>query len=105
MRATRFPLQLGVRYREPGQVDWQVAQTANVSASGVLVQSNDVPEINTSLEFRLTLARASGPPSQGEVAGLGRVVRLVLPPERPLFCGFALAIDEYIFSSAPMTPA
>jgi len=100
MRAPRFPLQLALRYRAVGQMEWRRAQTANVSASGVLVEAREVPDLNTPLEFRLMLPEPGTSDARSEVLGRGHVVRQVMPPERPLF-GFALAIDEYDF--APTT--
>lgn len=97
MRAPRFPLKLAVSYRAVGQHEWQHARTANVSSSGVLVQTADTLEVNTALEFRLALAPEDSISRRSEVAGRGHVVRQVKPPERTSF-GFALAIDEYDFS-------
>lgn len=96
MRALRFPLQLSVRYRPIGQLEWRTAETANVSASGVLVQTSHAPAVDTRVEFRLALPARASAASHGEVSGHGHVVRQVTPPERQQY-GFALAIDEYDF--------
>jgi PilZ domain len=97
MRAPRFPLKLDVVYRAPGQLEWQQAQTANVSSSGVLVQAQYAPQVNTPLEFRLALAPRQGSGTRSHVSGRGHVVRQVLSPDRASL-GFALAIDEYDFT-------
>src|SRR6059036_3430616 len=89
MRAQRFPLQLSVRYRLVGQLEWHRAQTENISASGVLVQAPDAPQVNTRLEFRLALPPRGVSNGRGEVSGRGTVVRQVMPPERHLH-GFAV---------------
>ena len=99
MRAPRFPLQLPVQYRPVGQLEWLSAETANVSASGVLVQASDVPEVDTPVEFRLTLAPRPSAARHGEVSGRGRVVRQVCPREGHRD-GFALAIDDCDFLPA-----
>jgi PilZ domain len=96
MRAPRFPLQLSVQYRPVGQLEWHTAETANVSASGVLVQASSAPEVDTHLEFRLMLPPRRSAVGQAEVSGRGHVVRQVAPPQGQLR-GFALAIDECDF--------
>jgi hypothetical protein len=96
MRAPRFPLQLAMRYRPLGG-EWRHATTGNVSASGVFVQVQNPPKLNTHIEFKLALTgtEMAGP---GEVHGRGRVVRVVPTVERPQ-AGFAVAIEEYDFLS------
>lgn len=96
MRAPRFPLQLPVQYRPVGQLEWHTAETANVSASGVLVQAPHAPEVDTPLEFRLMLSSQRSDARHGEVTGRGRVVRQVAPQEGQRD-GFALAIDDCNF--------
>jgi hypothetical protein len=101
MRAPRFPLQLPVQYRPVGQLEWHTAETANVSASGVLVQAPHAPEVDTPLEFRLMLPPRPSAARRGEVSGRGHVVRQVSPQEGQQY-GFALAIDECGF--LPVNP-
>jgi hypothetical protein len=96
MRAPRFPLQLAMRYRPLGG-EWRHATTGDVSSSGVFVQVQNPPKINTHIEFKLALA-ATDTGAPGEVHGRGRVVRVVAPIERPQ-AGFAVAIEEYDFLS------
>jgi len=96
MRAPRFPLQLILRYRAIGEGEWRQAQTANVSASGALVDARDLLELNTALEFSLALREMDAGAARSEVFGRGRIVRQVAPPEHPCR-GFALVIDEYDF--------
>jgi hypothetical protein len=100
MRALRFPLQLAVEYRPIGQPHWQAAETANVSASGLLVQTPTPPDVDTEIEFRLALPTRPSASRHGEVSGRGHVVRQVAPPER--LQGFAVAIDDYDF--LPVNP-
>lgn len=95
MRANRFPLQLPVRFRPVGASDWRHGKTENVSASGVLLHVRDPPQVDTTVEFSLTLDAAK-PGGRGEVAGRGRVVRVIGAPERPER-SFAIAIEQYNF--------
>jgi hypothetical protein len=96
VRAARFPLQLSVRFRPVGQLEWHTAETANVSASGVLVQASNAPQVDTPLEFRLMLTPRRSAARHGEVSGRGHVVRQVSPAQGDLY-GFALAIDNCDF--------
>lgn len=96
MRAPRFPLQLPVQYRPVGQLEWHTAETANVSASGVLVQASVAPEVDTPLEFRLILPPRPSAARHAHVSGRGHVVRQVSPEEGQQD-GFALAIDHCDF--------
>jgi len=97
MRAQRFPLQLSVEYRPVGRGPWQRASTANISTSGVLVYEPNPPTIDTRIEFRLRLP-SRGLPACGEVAGLGRVVRVAESRHRAE-SGFAVKIERYDFRS------
>ena len=96
MRAPRFPLQLPVQYRPVGQLEWHTAETANVSASGVLVQASVAPDVDTPLEFRLMLPPRLSAARHAQVSGRGHVVRRVSPLEGQQY-GFALAIDHCDF--------
>ena len=96
MRALRFPLQLAVEYRPVGQPGWIVAETANVSASGLLVETPTPPAVDTEIEFRLALPIRPSASRHGKVSGRGHVVRQVVCPRRTPR-GFAVAIDNYDF--------
>lgn len=102
MRAPRFPLHLPVRYRPIGRDEWREATTANISASGVLVDDAEPLQVETRVEFALVLQGADTA-GLGQVAGRGRVVRLTTPDERPE-PGFAVAIDDYTFFHTPEEP-
>jgi PilZ domain len=99
MRAPRFPLNLAVRYRPLGHAEWRQATTGNISASGVLVHDAEPLQVETRVEFALVL-QGTEPAGLGQVAGLGRVVRLIGPDERTE-PGFAVAIDDYTFFHTP----
>ena len=99
MRAPRFPLHLPVRYRPLGHPEWRQATTTNISASGVLVHNAEPLQVSTQIEFSLVL-HGSEPAGLGQVAGRGRVVRVIAPEERSE-PGFAVAIDDYNFFHTP----
>ncbi len=96
MRAPRFRLDLTVRYRPVGDVEWREAQTGNISSSGVLLRADDDLPVETRLEMRLALSLREPAARGGEVSCVGRVVRVVAEPDADPR-GFAVAIDEYAF--------
>ena len=96
MRAPRFRLDLTVRYRPVGDLEWRQAKTGNISSSGVLLRVEDPLPLDTRLELRVALALSDQTPRNGEVSCVGRVVRLVSTPMDDTH-GFAVAIDEYAF--------
>jgi hypothetical protein len=97
MRAPRFRLDLPVRYRPVGAVEWRQAKTGNISSSGLLLRAEDALPLETRLELRVVLS-VSEPSAvrNGEVSCVGRVVRVVGAPQNDPH-GFAVAIDEYAF--------
>ena len=61
MRAPRFPLRLAVRYRRIGDHEWRRGETENISRSGVLIRSDDPPELDATVELLVALdVRKSG---------------------------------------------
>jgi PilZ domain-containing protein len=102
MRAARFPLHLPVRYRAMGQPEWRQATTRNISASGVLVEGADPLAVATELEFSLVLQGSQPAADSGQVAGRGRVVRIITAPESAV-PGFAIAIADYQFLLPPVS--
>jgi len=96
MRAPRFRLDLTVRYRPVGDVEWRQAKTGDISSSGLLLRADDALPLDTRLELRVVLAVSEPTPRAGEVSCVGRVVRLVGAPQGHS-SAFAVAIDEYAF--------
>ena len=101
MRAPRFPLHLPAHYRPAGDLRWQDATTLDISSSGVLFRADQLPPLNSSVEFRFSLGpndqkgfpREDGHESvAGEVVGQGRVVRVSTEAAQP---GFAVVFDRY----------
>ncbi len=75
-RATRYRLELPVRYRRSGAAQWCQGKTSNISRSGVLFCSHETDSLapGSVLEVLLTLA-PEGEPAAAEVLCLGPVVR------------------------------
>ena len=95
MRAPRFPLNLPVWFRPQKQRIWQKTSTENISATGVLVRWPEPLPIDTPVEFRLTLPSRHAARRGGEVAGKGRVTRVIAAPVERADSGFAIKIEHY----------
>lgn len=95
MRAPRFPLHLPVWFRPAGNDSWRHSHTENISASGVLVRWRDPLPLDTTVEFRFTLPPNDTAHVGAEVAGRGRVARIVATPIERSESGFAIAIEQY----------
>ena len=74
-RAQRFELQIPLRYRAGGEVDWHRGTTKNISRSGVLFQGEDWAEPRSHLELNLRLPRENGVDRAAELACRGTVTR------------------------------
>jgi hypothetical protein len=101
MRAPRFLLHLQAHYRQVGDLEWHVATTFDVSSSGALFHADNLPPLNSLVEFQFSLAsgersgpggsdRPGAPP--GDVVGEGRVVRLSTGADQQ---GFAVTFERY----------
>jgi hypothetical protein len=74
-RAFRFPLNLPVRYRAPGDQRWHDARTSNISYSGLLFISGEAIEVSTKLEVVLRFKQIRSDRPTGEAVATGTVVR------------------------------
>jgi len=50
-RAARHELRIPLRYRLGGQEDWRQGETVNISESGLLFSSNEMLEVDASVEI------------------------------------------------------
>lgn len=97
MRAPRFPLHLPVRYRRLGDHQWRRGETENISRSGVLIRSDDPPELDATVELLVALDVRKTGADAGEVLCSGRVVRYVSPSDNHSRPGSAVAIEQFNF--------
>ena len=74
-RAQRFELQIPLRYRAGGEVDWHRGTTRNISRSGVLFHGEDWAEPRSHLELNLRFPRENGVERAAELACRGTVTR------------------------------
>ncbi|MFB3921786.1 MAG: PilZ domain-containing protein [Terriglobia bacterium] len=79
-RASRFPVELPLRYRPLGELGWVEGRTINVSRSGVLFAVDELLPEETPIELAFDLPpEMGGGPGEG-VTCRGQVVRTILPP-------------------------
>jgi hypothetical protein len=98
-RATRYPIQTPVRFRERGKADWQEGTTLNISRTGVLFQSEiDLPP-KTLIEMQIALPHDIVGEPTANVLCWGPVVRTdQLITEKSGQPALAAAILRYRFS-------
>jgi hypothetical protein len=89
--AVRFPMQLGLLIRTPdGELE---AVTDNISANGILFTGKRLPQVDSLIEFTITMpAAVMGTPEDVTVQCVGRVVRSEQHGEA---MQAAAIIDEY----------
>ncbi|MFB3814662.1 MAG: PilZ domain-containing protein [Terriglobales bacterium] len=92
--ARRFPLQLPVAVTASNRR--QCTETENISAGGVLLQLDSDIEVGATVEFTISMPKASlGAPKDVVVNCVGRVVRCKPAGRRRTI---AVVIDEYEFA-------
>lgn len=74
-RATRHDLRVPLRYRREGQQEWCPGETINMSESGVLFSSDQLLEVDASLEITF---QTSGSPLLQSSTRRAQVVRRTL---------------------------
>jgi PilZ domain len=97
VRAQRFPLRIGLRFRRVGDPAWHRGEIKNISHSGILIRAEDFLPVQLEIEFRLALAVEKFDGEPPAVSCRGRVVRTVSPSDDEPWPGAAVAIEEYDF--------
>jgi hypothetical protein len=83
-RSERFNIQTPVRFRIRGEWKWRTGSIANISASGMLIRTEDPVQAGTVIEMRFVLPLEMGPGTRAaEAACRGVVVRIVECPDVP----------------------
>lgn len=96
-RATRFPIETSLLFRERGQCEWRVASTLNLSHSGMLFRTQGpLPLVGCAVEFVLMLP-VNGLAPTPEIRGIGKVVRLTAEP----LPAAAMTIESHAFDCRP----
>jgi len=90
-RATRFALNLPLRYRVRGEVAWSYGMTENISCSGALVRTGAQRALATSVELEVVLPGTDA--GGARVIGHGSVTRT--PGSIGGDDAIAMSIDRY----------
>ena len=93
--AVRFPMRLAIRvHTELGELD---AVTENISANGLLFVGDQLPEIDSRIEFTIAMpAAVMGSATDVSIHCIGRVVRHYLQDGKKKA---AAVIDEYFLKA------
>ena len=97
-RAQRFPIHIPIRYRIPRSQGWLVANTENVSRSGVLFRTECLFDLASTLDLRLELPPTNGNGVHVEVVCKGEVVRVEQTHDAEGSQDVAVAIHRYRFA-------
>lgn len=95
-RSRRFPIAAPLRYRVSSEDEWRVAQTENISSSGVLFRCERCVEQGAHVEMNFLLLKSVKDRSGLEVACRGEVVRLDLPLGKENLPALAVKITGYL---------
>jgi hypothetical protein len=101
-RSRRFDIELSLRYREKGAVNWLDGKSVNISTSGVLFRSGSFLPPETALEIALTLPVAIPGERAAEILCQGRVIRNV--NEGPSSPALAAAFQHYRIARLAVRP-
>jgi PilZ domain len=96
-RATRFPVQIPIWYREVNETGSYEGRIENMSHSGVLFRTGHLLSLSAPVEmnFVLPVVLSNEPPA--EIVCRGSVVRTVPPSAEEGLPGLAIAISDYQF--------
>jgi hypothetical protein len=75
-RAPRYPIQISMLYRMPGNKLWRQAHTENISRSGVLFRTPHLMPLEAPIEMLLALPVEATGGQSARVVCRGRVVRI-----------------------------
>lgn len=95
-RAPRFAIPMWMLYRTAGDPRWRAGRTENISRTGVLFRSEELMEVNTSIEMLLAMPSEILGDAAGTTMCRGRVVRAVTPAafeDRPAVAAAILDCD------------
>lgn len=96
-RAPRYAIQMPLRYRVRGQLNWHEGRMENISRSGVLFRGAHTIEPNAAVEMSFLLPANVPNEPAAEVICSGRIVRAVPPSGSVSQPAFAARIWDYRF--------
>jgi PilZ domain len=96
--ATRFTLQMTMRYRAMNDAAWHEGRTENVAKNGVFFRDDHLLQVDTPVEMILQLPVELGGEAGATTTCRGRIVRMeqsLLPDRRP---GMAATIESFLMT-------
>ena len=103
-RAPRFAVELPVHYRASQAGDWREGRTANVSRTGLLFEAEGPLEPNSIVEISLKMPVPVIQQVEASVVCMGRIVRVISPPDAGQRPEVAASIVSYYFVREKAVP-
>jgi hypothetical protein len=94
-RAPRYPIQIMMLYRLPGNKPWRQGRTENISRSGVLFRTDHQMPLEAPIEMLLALPVEVTGGRNASVICRGRVIRTEDVPDAGAECAVAATITNY----------
>jgi PilZ domain-containing protein len=99
-RAVRFAIEVPVRFRALGQLEWLSGQSVNISRSGVLFRADQILLPETHVELILPLPVKLLGESGAQVVCSGDVVRTLATAGRPTTLAATIAEFRFVRAEA-----
>jgi PAS domain S-box-containing protein len=103
-RAQRFNMQVPLRYRPMGEVEWRDGTTENISRSGLLFRAEEALQPTVQLEISLVLPPEIAGLASAEVVCRGEIVRTVAGGNATTIPALAAKILQYQFQHGAQIP-
>jgi PilZ domain len=100
-RAPRYPIQISMLYRSPGNKQWRQGRTENISRSGVLFRADQQMSLEAPIEMLLALPVEATGGRNASVICRGRVVRTEGVPDAETERAVAATITNYRLAHSP----
>jgi hypothetical protein len=94
-RAPRYPIQIMMLYRLPGNKQWRQGRTENISRSGVLFRTDHQMPLEAPIEMLLALPVEVTGGRKASVICRGRVIRTADVRDADAECAVAATITNY----------
>ena len=94
-RAPRYPIQITMLYRLPGNKQWRQGRTENISRSGVLFRTDQTMALEAPIDMLLALPVEVAGGRNASVICRGRVVRMEGAPDADTERAVAATITNY----------
>lgn len=104
LRAQRFAIQTGMRYRRVGEGEWRQGTMVNISESGVLFKTDHAAWPKTAVEMRFSLCTGISSELPARVVCRGLIARAVSEPGSARVTALAARITKFQFVRPGQVP-